>query len=401
MVSSGTTLQATGAPGTGSGILDLEDVGPHRITTTSRAGRQVAVASAATAPGSPPLSGSRRHSLSPNRQAITSLSTKRDLSSLSASTSNLSLASPSKKSRVRPSRKSTASTKAPVVVDNLYKDKLGTLVRESVKRLEGSKSWKEFVDTSRGRPYLHEDVKNIPHPAAEFLEDLRLNGVPAKTNAPPLEPQERDNQYWRGAHASAEMNRAFVREEMAEFMECGYWTVLPYRLVRDLPGLRISPLGVKEERERKPRLVCDHSFFGVNQHTLLRTPPEAMQFGGALHRILHAVRHADPKWGPVRLSKYDIKDGFYRLLLEADDAPMLAVTLPRYEGEEPLIAIPLVLTMGWAESPPTFCSMSETICDLANAQAYRNLVPPHRLEEHCSPLDQWMTEEVSTSTATH
>ena len=210
------------------------------------------------------------------------------------------------------------------------------------------------MEASRGRPYLHENVKDIDHPAAPFLEDLRTNGVPAKSTAPPLEPKERDNQFWRGAHASAEMNRAFVREEMAEFIECGYWTVLPYRLVKDLPGLRISPLGVKEERERKPRLVCDHSFFGVNQTTALRTPPEAMQFGGTLSRILHAVRHADPAYGPVFLSKYDIKDGFYRLFLDADDCPMLGVTLPRQEGEEPLIAIPLVLTMGWAESPPTF-----------------------------------------------
>ena len=55
-----------------------------------------------------------------------------------------------------------------------------------------------------------------------------------------------------------------MREEMAEFIECGYWTVLPYRLVRHVPGLRVSALGVKKERERKPRLVCDHSFFDVN-----------------------------------------------------------------------------------------------------------------------------------------
>ena len=185
------------------------------------------------------------------------------------------------------------------------------------------------------------------------------------------------------------MNKAFVREEMAEFIECGYWTVLPYRLVKDLPGLRISPLGVKEERERKPRLVCDHSFFEVNQHTWMRTPAEAMQFGGTLHRILHAVRHADPALGAVFLSKYDIKDGFYRLFLQADDAPMLAVTLPHFEGEEPLIAIPLVLTMGWAQSPSTFTAMSETICDIANDQTYKHHVPPHRLEKHCVSQDEW------------
>ncbi len=236
---------------------------------------------------------------------------------------------------------------------------------------------------------MHEDVKDVPHPAATFLEDLRTKGAPAKADDAEWTPEERDNKFCRGAHATAEMNRAFVREEMAEFMECGHWTALPCSIAGLILGLRMSPLGVKEERARKARLICDHSFFGINQGTVLRTPSEAMQFGGTLNRILRAIRHADPELGDVYLSKFDIKDGFYRLFLQASDAPMLGVTLPHYEGEEPLIAIPLVRTMGWAESPPTFCSMSETIADLANANAYKLHVPPHRLERHCLPMDQW------------
>ena len=46
-------------------------------------------------------------------------------------------------------------------------------------------------------------------------------------------------------------------------------------------------------------------------------------------------------------------------------------------------------TMGWAESPPAFCAMSETVADLANANSYKNNVPPHRLEPHCEPKDEW------------
>ena len=33
--------------------------------------------------------------------------------------------------------------------------------------------------------------------------------------------------------------------------------------------------------------------------------------------------------------------------------------------------------------------MSETICDLANANAYKHHVPGHRLEPLCEPEDQW------------
>ena len=155
------------------------------------------------------------------------------------------------------------------------------------------------MNESRGRSYLSESVGTINHPAAEYLQDLRDNGIPAKSTAPEWTEEEKMNRFYRGAHASAEMNKAFIREEMAEFMECGFWTVLPLHLVKDLPGFRPSPLGVKEERERKPRLVCDHSFFEVNETTLKWAPAEAMQFGGTLHRILSAVRHANPEFGPV------------------------------------------------------------------------------------------------------
>ena len=274
----------------------------------------------------------------------------------------------------------------------MCEDKLGTLVRDSVERYQASDSWEEYVEDRRGRSYIKSDVGQVKHPAAKFLDDLRIHGVPAKAATPEWTLEEHDNKFYRGAHATAEMHKAFVREEMAEFIECGYWTVLPYRLVRHLPGLRVSPLGVKEERERKPRLVCDHSFFDVNLETILHTPEEAMQFGGALQRILFSVRHADPAHGPVYLSKYDIKDGFYRLFLTAKDAPMLAVSLPSYEGEEPLVAIPLVLTMGWTESPPTFSALSETICDLAIHNSYKRHVPPHRLEAHCAPQDEWVED---------
>ncbi len=46
-------------------------------------------------------------------------------------------------------------------------------------------------------------------------------------------------------------------------------------------------------------------------------------------------------------------------------------------------------TMGWTESPPSFSTMSETACDLAN-KLIREAglrVEPHRLEELAAPMD--------------
>ena len=120
-----------------------------------------------------------------------------------------------------------------------------------------------------------------------------------------------------------------------------------------------------------------------------------MQFGGTLSRILFLIRHANPRYGPPRLAKFDLKDGFYRLFLRALDCLGLAVLLPRYAGEEQLVAIPMACTMGWQESPPSFCVMSETVCDTANSRissAGSTEPPAHRLEPAASAQDDLAPE---------
>ena len=89
------------------------------------------------------------------------------------------------------------------------------------------------------------------------------------------------------------------------------------------------------------------------------------------------------------MAKFDISDGFYRLFLDPDDAPKLAVLMPKYTGEPQLVAVPLSLTMGWVSSPPTFCAASETAADIANASLFRCTVPPHCLEDVASVHDCW------------
>ena len=180
---------------------------------------------------------------------------------------------------------------------------------------------------------------------------------------------------------------------MAEFIENKFWMVLPYELVKYFEEIMFSPAAIKEERDRKPRFLCDHSWDwgwpSVNDSTLEHSPHDAMQFGKTLERLFFAIRHADPKYGPVRISKADIKDGFYRLFLRAIDCLRLAIVLPKYEGEPQLIGIPLACTMGWVQSPPSFCTMSETICDIANqrTRSSPHHAEPHRMEPHASAGD--------------
>ena len=110
--------------------------------------------------------------------------------------------------------------------------------------------------------------------------------------------------------------RDFVYAEMTEFCNQGYWLVLPYSAVQHLPNLRILPLGVVPQRNRRPRLIVDFTFSGVNQDTVPLAPREAMQFGRALQRVCRKIVRANPRYGPVHMTKIDIADGFYRVWVQ-------------------------------------------------------------------------------------
>ena len=96
----------------------------------------------------------------------------------------------------------------------------------------------------------------------------------------------------------------------------GHWVLLPAHLLLDEEELRLSPLGVVPQRDRRPRTISDYSYFLVNTDTSDAAPRDAMQFGRVLQRILQRIRRADPKYGPVYLSKIDIADGFYRVCVK-------------------------------------------------------------------------------------
>jgi hypothetical protein len=124
----------------------------------------------------------------------------------------------------------------------------------------------------------------------------------------------------------------------------------------------------------------DLSFYGVNADTIKLAPHEAMQFSRALHaleRLLFRIHHANPRYGPVYMNKIDISDGFYRVALAAASCPKLAIVLPTRPGEPTLLAIPLSLPMGWIESPPAFCAITEAVADLANWWLPRWYALPH------------------------
>ena len=249
--------------------------------------------------------------------------------------------------------------------------------------LYGRLSWRSLVAALRGRPNIPASVVGAPHRAARLLGHLSRVGQPVCLSSPPWSLSQKDAAVARGPHPSAREYSAFLRGEMYQMCLRGQWVVLPYSLVRKMPGLRVSPPGVVPQRERRPRTIVDYTYSGVNPETVKLAPPEAMQFGGTFYRLLHQIYFADPRWGPVYLVKVDVADGFYQVWVAAGDIPKLGLAMPSLPGEDdPLIAFPLSLPMGWVESPPSFCTCTETGADLANAALRQGVHPgPHRHDD--------------------
>jgi hypothetical protein len=53
-----------------------------------------------------------------------------------------------------------------------------------------------------------------------------------------------------------------------------------------------------------------------------------MQFGGALHRLLHAIVHADPRHGAVHMAKVDLSDAYMPMWLRLGNLTKLAFVIP-------------------------------------------------------------------------
>ena len=285
-------------------------------------------------------------------------------------------------SNLSPASQPVRKQRRPAIIDLVQSvpTDLGECISRDVKLLD-KLGWHGLVAHRRPTGDFS-SLTNVNHPARRLLKLYKYRGAPVKFATPPWTRQQILRALHRGPHKSCHDHISFLQGEFKDMMSRGQWLVLPYSAVKDLPGLRLSPPGVVPQRNRRPRWICDYSWWGINADTLPLAAKESMQFGHALDRILREILLADPTHGPVYLIKIDISDGFYRIALNIDDIPKLGVVFPTLPGEEPLVAFLLVLPMGWSNSPPIFSTATETIADLANERLTSNVdMPPHHLDD--------------------
>jgi hypothetical protein len=210
-----------------------------------------------------------------------------------------------------------------------------------------------------------------------------------------------------GPHKSAASSAACaaLHAEAEQKIANGFARVIRYGDIKDdLPKkLKISPVACIPHKSKKFRVILDLSFRlrsknivfpSVNETTNKLAPPESMvQLGNCVKRIISVMAENHDRDKPFKFCKLDIKDGFWRLVVNETDAWNFCYVLPPKDGkpkpiDDTLLVVPNSLQMGWCESPPFFCAASETARDVI-ATLLRNstLLPRHKFEDQMLPLD--------------
>ena len=269
-------------------------------------------------------------------------------------------------------------------IDTIKLDALGEFIRSDSDYFVNNGGWNSLFHHVKGRSNFSPHLAGLNHQAKPMLQRYARCGVPVVLQSRPWTFAQKDLAIQRGNHPSTLAFAEFIQSEMLDMRKKGMFIILPYHLVRPLIPLRLSPLGCVPQRERRPRIINDYTYSGINPSTLKMAPPDSMQWGKALHRVLWYIFHADTRHGPVLLSKTDLSDGFYQLHLNPTSALKLAVPFD-HEGQT-FVAIPTRLPMGWTESPPAFSAVTETIADIVNEALESNSSIPqaHPLEASAS-----------------
>ena len=85
--------------------------------------------------------------------------------------------------------------------------------------------------------------------------------------------------------------------------------------------------------------------------------------------------------------KANASDRFYQIGLCSSKAPKLGLVFPVENGHKPLVSIPLALSIGWKNSPPLFCTSTETVADLANQYLHAHAPSrPHKLDDRAAAV---------------
>ena len=128
------------------------------------------------------------------------------------------------------------------------------------------------------------------------------------------------------------------------------------------------------------------------------------QLGSCLKRLIVMMEDNYDPAHPFKFFRWDIKDGFWRLIVSEQDAWGFYYVLPSADGKEVKlndveIVVPDAPQMGWCDSPPIFGAGSETAQDTIQELADNEVaLPPHKFGKRMNPVQTIPTGPTNPTT---
>ena len=115
--------------------------------------------------------------------------------------------------------------------------------------------------------------------------------------------------------------------------------------------------------------VNNNKLWFVNDMSDKTLPPQHAMFelGNIIPHIIWQMASAPDNGVPLLFSKINLKDGYWRMVVDRRDSWNFAYILPlEHAIDEPKLIIPNALQIGWSEFPPFFCAATESAQNLAD-----------------------------------
>jgi hypothetical protein len=201
-----------------------------------------------------------------------------------------------------------------------------------------------------------------------------------------------------------------IEEDVAYQVKAGYARSILWEDLKQIrpKNLKVSPIMVVPQRDRRGRMILDLSFAvrkgktgwgykrggeddiilqeSVNNSTVKLAPEVPVkELGNVLPRILHFMNSV-PAEEHIHFSKMDLADGYWRTIVKPEAEWNFGYVMPQKPGEPIRLVIPSALQMGWNESPAYFCATTETAQDFAQKWIGDKVtLPNHLMEEFTAP----------------
>jgi hypothetical protein len=118
-----------------------------------------------------------------------------------------------------------------ILLSERQSEDLGEYIARDAKCLE-EVGFENLVAMRRQQSDFYPGVRKLRHKAARFLDHLRKRRANVALLMSPWDEEQLDEMMDRPPHQSAEEYAEFLREELLDFVQKGFWMVLPYKLVK-------------------------------------------------------------------------------------------------------------------------------------------------------------------------